>query len=55
MSEPVIERTSDWGHVRASFPSPPRASYDVAHEVLLDYVDKLNELAELRAWLAGKP
>ena len=47
MNGPTLTRHND-GSITAEWPDPPRPSYEVAHEVLVEYVDQLNELNEYR-------
>lgn len=48
--EPVITRNED-GTVSIEFPDPPRRTYEVAHEVLVEVVEAINLAARLRLLL----
>jgi hypothetical protein len=45
---PTVTRLDEWGHVRADFPHPPISYYPVAHEVIEQWVEGLNRIADLR-------
>jgi len=50
---PTITRHEGDDHATytVEFPDPPRASYEVAHDIIEQHVDLLNRVAELEAFL----
>ena len=50
VTKPTLTRHAD-GSITAEWPDPPRPTYEVAHEVLVEYVEQLNELNRLRAFV----
>ena len=52
--DPVLTRHEPYGTITVEWPDPPRPSYDVAHEVVAEWVDTLNRIAEIRRYCNGE-
>ena len=53
VSDPTLTRHEPYGRITVQWPDPPRPSYDVSHEVIEQWVDTLNRIADLRCYLDG--
>jgi len=45
VTDPTVTKVGKW-HLQVEWPDPPRATYEVAHEVLAELIEMVNDLAD---------